>query len=178
MSYKRVAKPVVRLLFVILIMYTAIYGAIFILRFALAVDSPMVVVEGTSMNPTLYEGDILIIQGAANKSKIEPSRDIIIFHSTTDWNLLIVHRVIFRFIENDQLYFQTQGDNNPGPDPVISANNVVGVVLWKIPVPVIGSIILFTQTLIGRFVLIIIMIFIVIDMFYSKDDESFIKGKS
>jgi len=180
MSYKRALKPIVKLSFIVIIVYTAVYGSILGLRIVLAVESPIMVVEGISMNPKLYDGDILIVQGVANKSQIDVG-NIIIFHEWGNWDKLIVHTVVARYIKNGQLYFQTQGENrqtNPIPDHEIPETNVVGVLLSRIPVPIVGSIILFTQTLIGRLVLIISTAFVVIDMFYSKDDKSFIKEKS
>lgn len=162
MTYKKAIKPVVKLFFVILIIYAVAYGAIFSLRIALAVDSPLVVVSGVSMNPTYYDGDLLVIQGVVNKSKILLG-DIIVFHNPRDLNMLIVHRVIDRFVKDNQLYFQTKGDNvktNPIPDQfIVSEEDIVGVVLWKLPIPALGSILLFTQSPIGRFLLIICIVF-------------------
>ena len=175
MSYKKASKPVIKFLFIILFMYTLIYGAIFSLRIILAVDSPIVVVEGISMIPTYYDGDLLVIKGVTDKGTIEAFRDIVVFHSPADWNTLIVHRVISCSFTNDIWYFRTKGDNNSIPDGIISENNIVGVVIWRIPT--IGGIILFTQSPIGRAILIIIIGVIVMDMFYNRDDKSFIKEK-
>ena len=163
---------------IVLIVYAAIYGTVFSLRIVLAVDSPIVLVEGTSMIPNLREGDMLVVRGVANKSQIE-IKDIIIFHSPypNRYNELIVHRVIDHFTTNGKLYFQTKGDNNSSPDPVISEDNVVAVVMWKIPVPILGSVLIFTQSAVGRLVLVICILLIIIDMFYSRDGHSSIKEK-
>ena len=142
----------------------------FSLRFILGTESPEAVVEGISMEKTLYDGDLVIIQGVANKSTIQQDKDIIVFHNPYKWDNLIVHRVVNSLIIKNKLYFRTLGDNNHGIiDPFyIPAENVVGVVIWKIPA--FGRFVIFNQSIMGKFIVIIIIIFNAIITLYSKDE--------
>lgn len=169
MSSTRVAKRITKILFLLIIVYTASYGILFSLRFALGTEFPVVVVEGKSMTPTYYDGDLLIVQGVIDKSKIDPQKDIIVFHSPYNWDLLIVHRVIDCLTINSQLHFKTRGDNNLYPDPwYVPERNVIGIVVGKIPA--FGLVVTITQSTIGIvFIVSLIVIVIAIDIFYSKD---------
>ena len=95
------------------------------------------VIQTTSMVPTLVPGDVVMI------TKVDPMSidvgDIIAFNLVAyevdeqgrpiDMKgiKITVHRVIERKIINGRLYFRTQGDNNPVPDPwLVPASGVLG----------------------------------------------------
>jgi signal peptidase len=157
MFSKRTKKIITKSIFLILIIWTTVYGVIFGLRFILQTDYPVAVVEGKSMEKTLFDGDLIIIQGTINKSNIEPDTNIIVFHNPADWNHLIVHRVIDRIKLNENIYFKTMGDNNQIPDQFyVPVKNIEGVVIWS--VPGLGKIMLFTQSMYGRMTVVILVI--------------------
>ena len=92
-------------------------AAVFILayltiRVATGVSTPFVVVEGRSMIPTLYNGDIVIVY------KPPPQDisvgDIIVYKSLE--GRLVIHRVIEVKTCGDSYCYITKGDNNLLPD--------------------------------------------------------------
>ncbi|BES81126.1 signal peptidase I [Pyrodictium abyssi] len=95
------------------------------------------VIQTTSMVPTLVPGDVVMI------TKVDPMSidvgDVIAFNLVAyevdeqgrpiDMKgiKITVHRVIERKMINGRLYFRTQGDNNPVPDPwLVPASGVLG----------------------------------------------------
>ena len=81
-------------------------------------------VNGTSMNPTLKTGDIVVIGREINGNL---TNEIVVFEDHT--NGLIVHRVI---ADNSEMVL-TKGDANNSPDDWITKENVIGVVVFVIP---------------------------------------------
>jgi signal peptidase len=84
------------------------------------------------MVPTLNVGDIILVRG------IDPHQvtvgTIIIFHSPNNYEMAIVHRVVNVDNEGNQIFFQTKGDHNPGPDGwKVPAANLMGVYVGKMP---------------------------------------------
>jgi len=90
---------------------------------ALKTEYPMLAVASGSMEPTLYKGDLIMVQGVSTgydikvgpKDSAEPG-DIIVFHKPTDPSELIVHRAIDKELRGGTWYFQTKGDANSGAD--------------------------------------------------------------
>jgi len=88
-------------------------------------------VDTNSMDP--------IIDNGANGLEIKPSSsndirvgDIISFSSPLTEGL-IVHRVVEKGADNDGVYFQTKGDNNPSSDPgKVRFNEINGVLVGVI----------------------------------------------
>jgi signal peptidase len=59
---------------------------------------------------------------------------IIIFHSPYEYDMPIVHRVIAVDNQGDTIFFETKGDNNPGPDGwKVPVQNFMGVYVARIP---------------------------------------------
>lgn len=128
----------------VLAIISAIYIVFVSMRVALGIEYPVLIVVGVSMNPTYYEGDLLVVQGIPDMSRVEV-HDIIVFHNPYRWDTLIVHRVVGIYALNDQLIFQTQGDNNNYADPwQVREEHIVGMVLQKIPY--VGSVIKVLQS--------------------------------
>jgi signal peptidase len=98
-------------------------------------SSPFVVVEGTSMLPTLYNGDIVLI----HKPPPDQIRvgDIIVYRSLK--GNLVIHRVvkINKMPDCNPVCFVTKGDNNYQPDNMlglqpregVSYDQIIGVVV-------------------------------------------------
>ncbi len=122
-------------------------GFWFGLRFALRTEYPVLAVASGSMEPVLYRGDLIIVQGVVNASDIkagyldaEEPGDIIIFHEWTyhDGDL-IVHRAVQKIPQADgSFYFKTKGDKywHPGDtstDPwEVKESNIVGRYVGKV----------------------------------------------
>ncbi len=122
----------------ILILLSVTVATVLALRTAIVkatgVSSPIVVVKGTSMLPTLYYGDLVIVH------KVPPDKihvgDIIVYKSEYHGEL-VIHRVI-KIVKGPQckpLCYVTKGDNNLVSDagflePTygISYDKVIGVV--------------------------------------------------
>jgi signal peptidase I len=77
---------------------------------------PVHSVYGVSMEPTLKNGDLLIIEGGITGESLYAhlgNGDIIIFHDPRDYNgTPIVHRAIDKYKVGDTWYIVTKGDNN------------------------------------------------------------------
>lgn len=71
----------------------------------------MIAIGSDSMNPIYYRGDAIIYK----KSKISEIKkdDILVFEKN---KTIITHRVINIIEKDNQIYFQTKGDNNSKPD--------------------------------------------------------------
>jgi signal peptidase len=135
---------VVMILVVILIVFTFWFG----LRFIFRTEYPILAVASGSMEPILYRGDLILVEGIENASDIyaapkdaDPPGDIIVFQGIED---LIVHRAIEKTVNGDGTYsFRTQGDNNRSPDSrPVQELNVVGR-YTGLKVPLLGHIALF-----------------------------------
>ncbi|MCS7099492.1 MAG: signal peptidase I [Sulfolobales archaeon] len=107
----------------------------------------LAVVEGTSMEPTLQPGDLVIIVKRVSPREISVG-DVIVYRRGRN---LIIHRVIK--VEGSTLI--TKGDNNWLPDAPISYQVVVGRVLEVggrvVKIPLIGYLSLFIRYLITSF---------------------------
>ena len=124
--------PTARVILLVVILFAVTYGSVAALRVALNTESPLMVVSSGSMIPKLNVGDIIIVRG------IDPHAvtigTIIIFHSPNEYDMPIVHRVIAIDSQGNSLFFETKGDNNPGPDGWrVPAQNLMGVYVTKIP---------------------------------------------
>ena len=131
----------------------------------------MVIVNGVSMNPTYYEGDLLVVQGIPDKSRIEV-HDIIVFHDPYNWDKLILHRVVEVRALNDQLIFRTQGDNNDQANPwQVQEEHITGRVLQKIPY--VGGIVMAIKTPYGIGILFsLIVVLIVLEVLSSVEGRA------
>jgi len=101
--------------------------------FALNTEAPMMAVVSNSMKPTFERGDLLLVRGVSSPAEIAIG-DIIVYRSEHQ-SALIVHRVIEKIVdENSRVWFKTQGDANPGPDPtLVRPEDVKGKVTFIIP---------------------------------------------
>ena len=77
-------------------------------------------------------GDIIVLFGrSAQKIKVG---DVIVFQSSRPDP--IIHRVVKKWSEGNEIFFQTKGDHNPdsaATEMKISQENVIGVAVFRIP---------------------------------------------
>ncbi len=150
------------------------------LKITLNTDYPFATVEGESMLPNYYEGDLILTQGVNDKNELSVG-EVIIFRRPGNWDFVIIHRIINKdyYDEEEQWYFQTKGDNNNMPDRFstpymgwVPTSHVIGRVIYKIPF--IGLIFMTMQTKIGPFTLSIILQVVIIALIlvvYLKEEK-------
>jgi signal peptidase len=129
---------------VILVVLVFWYGLSFVFR----TEHPILAVASGSMEPVLYAGDLILIEGVDNAADIhvgtkdvEQPGDIIVFYR---YDELIVHRAVEKTLNSDGTYsFKTWGDNNGWPDGTpVKESDIVGRYLG-IKIPWLGNIALF-----------------------------------
>ena len=121
------------------------------LSFALRTGNPVLAVASGSMEPVLYKGDLIVIEGIENvidiivgtKDSDQPG-DIIVFNEPGVSDELIVHRAVSMTNNEDGTYsFKTWGDNNIWQDGwTVEENDIVGRYLG-LKVPWLGNIALY-----------------------------------
>lgn len=119
---------------VIALVIVAVYGGLALTRH---VYPPVVPVEGTSMNPLLRFGDLVLLK-RADIGQLRKG-DIIAFRTTSDvqqkWDVpgSYVHRIVTVERGAYGKQFQTKGDNVAGKDPFWTVEqNVIGIYAGKI----------------------------------------------
>jgi signal peptidase len=109
------------------------------LSFIFGTDHPVLAVASGSMEPVLYAGDLIVIEGIpdiddiyAAPASAHPPGDIVVYQGTRE---LIVHRVIDKKIEGEKTIFVFHGDANyPGANENVNEDRIVGrYVGFKIP---------------------------------------------
>lgn len=118
------------------------------------------VITSESMEPTLYEGDIIFVK----ETNSYENGDIITF-TMNNTEIPTTHRIIEVYNENS---FLTQGDSNSFADPnTISKDNIIGEVVYSIPK--IGKGIEVTQKL--RYLLLVVILLLVWRLIYKRKKE-------
>ena len=137
-------QTVIMIVAVILVVLVFWYGLSFVFR----TDHPILAVASGSMEPVLYAGDLILIEGIENAADIhvgtkdvEQPGDIIVFYR---YDELIVHRAVEKTLNSDGTYsFKTWGDNNGWPDGgLVKESDIVGRYL-DFKIPWLGNIALF-----------------------------------
>ncbi|MHA1638461.1 MAG: signal peptidase I [Candidatus Thorarchaeota archaeon] len=160
----------VKTVFLLGIVVGGTLGSYGLFMVAMGTTSPIVVVTSESMEPTIYKGDLLIIQARAQEDIL--LRDIVVYQDTVYHpEGPIVHRIVMIEEINDVTYYTTRGDNNSGNDPgVRTYEEIIGVVVGTIPW--VGNISLFLRTPAGIGVMALIFIAIlVLPELFGDDDE-------
>lgn len=89
------------------------------------------IVVSNSMEPTLYEGDVAIVDNTPDNIQVG---DIVIYNAVW-FSRPIIHRVID--IKQDSYgntFYEMKGDNNPVPDPeLVSRGQITSKVEYTIP---------------------------------------------
>ena len=145
---EKVKKPIPhkKVIVAVVMICVAFFGSFFIyfiLQISLNTESPIVVVISGSMEPTIYEGDLLFVAGIdaediKNGTAEDQNGDVIVFDARGLWfhapQEPIVHRVIDKYNISDTWYFRTKGDANSVQDAApIPESRVIGVVIGGIP---------------------------------------------
>lgn len=121
------------------------------LSFALKTGNPVLAVASGSMEPVLYKGDLIVIEGIEEVENINVGTkdsnhpgDIIVFNEPGISEELIVHRAVEMIDNEDGSYsFKTWGDNNGFKDGwTVEENDIVGRYIG-IKVPWLGNIALY-----------------------------------
>ena len=137
-------QTVIMIVAVILVVLVFWYGLSFVFR----TDHPILAVASGSMEPVLYKGDLILIEGVKSAADIhvgtkdsDQPGDIIVFYR---YNELIVHRAVEETLNSDGTYsFKTWGDNNAWPDGgLVKESDIVGRYL-DFKIPWLGNIALF-----------------------------------
>ena len=181
-------KSVIKTLIVIGIIVGSLVGSFFIICAVWNTDTPITVVEGNSMIPTLSDGDIIFLQKPQNLGDIQNGShtgrtgDILVFYAPLQ-GFLVIHRVIYKEFKDGKWYFNTQGDKDgEGPDNLdlygfpgngyLPEDYIKGVMIGRIPW--IGNIGIFLRDSgIGIFLIIIILAYLLISSFFdSKSSKS------
>ncbi|MHA1934726.1 MAG: signal peptidase I [Candidatus Thorarchaeota archaeon] len=150
------AKTII-LLAIVVLSTIAGYGVFMVV---MGTTSPLVVVTSGSMEPTLYAGDLCIIQARADDQIL--LSDIIVYWDTTyHSDGPIIHRVVDIQIIDGEYFYYTKGDNNHFQDGgERTIDEVMGVVVATIPK--LGHISLFLRTPPGWITIIIIFVLILV----------------
>ena len=121
------------------------------LSFVLKTGNPVLAVASGSMEPVLYKGDLIVIEGIENPANIKVGTkdsdqpgDIIVFNEPGLSEELIVHRAVEIIDNGDGSFsFKTWGDNNGFKDGwTVEENDIVGRYIG-IKVPWLGNIALY-----------------------------------
>lgn len=145
-------KDYVQTVIMVLITIAIVVVFWFGLRFAFRTEHPLLAVASGSMEPVLYKGDLILVQGVQNACNIhaapkynDPPGDVIVFRKPNYPYDLIVHRAVKQNTEDQSCSFTTQGDANPGPDHwKVGESYVVGK-YTGVKVPLLGYIALFFE---------------------------------
>ncbi|MBT8172248.1 signal peptidase I [Candidatus Bathyarchaeota archaeon] len=163
------------------------------LSFVLKTGNPVLAVASGSMEPVLYKGDLIVIEGIENpanikvgiKDSIVPG-DIIVFNEPGISEELIVHRAVEKIDNGDGSYsFKTWGDNNGFKDGwTVEENDIVGRYL-DIKIPWLGNIALYFASFEVKvaFIALWIVVIVIVEVAPSikrkiksnKDEESLYK---
>ena len=135
----------------------------------LGIDHPILAVASESMEPVLYKGDLIVVEGIpesndiyAASANIDPPGDIVVYQGTSQ---LIVHRVIDKRTVSGNTIFVFHGDNNPpGANENVEEDRLVGRYIG-FKIPWMGHIALFFDSLENKvgFVILWIIILLVIE---------------
>ena len=140
----------------VLVILSPVLGALLLWSaFVLALGTyhPFYVVEGDSMEPTLHDGDLVVVK----KANIEDVKvgDVIVFHEPREKSKIIIHRVVGRVKVRGQVFLRTKGDNNSKPDPwLVSEEDLIGVAVGgprPFRLPLVGKVVLFLRGPVGLF---------------------------
>ena len=174
MKFQRILKQeYMRTIIMIVVVILSVLVFWFGLSFVLGTENPVLAVASGSMEPVLYKGDLIIIEGVKNAANIytapkdaNPVGDIIVFYQSYTGEL-IVHRAVEKNLnEDDTFSFKTWGDNNLSADPTpVQEKDVVGRYL-NIKIPWLGNIALFFSSFEVKvaFVALWIIIIVIIEL--------------
>lgn len=138
---------------------------------------PVTIVDGSSMYPTLHNGDVVLYQGMGG---MVPNGTIIVAIpgetglSLTDQIVAptVIHRVVGTVIQADgTVYYKTKGDNNAQADPWLTrSDHVLGTPVAV--VPYVGAVVNFVKSTQG-----LVMVLGALMFFYLSRLEDKVESK-
>jgi len=177
-----------------IILFVGIFAFWFGLRLVFQTEFPLLAVASGSMEPLLYKGDLIIVQGGLNFNELnaapkdaEPPGEVIVYYDPRfarnpiflpvagPETHLIVHRAVEKYqLENGTWVFETKGDANPSKDGwgPIGQDFVVGRVVGK--VPWLGNIPLFMHEnpiLAALFIGFLFVVLIIVDFIFPEKEK-------
>jgi len=161
-----IQKTVIVLVIVVLITIAGYGGFMLTMR----TSTPLVVVTSDSMVPALQQGDLLVLQGRPAEDIY--LSDIIVYQDEWFPDAPVVHRVVSIEIVGETYYFFTKGDANPHNDPENrTIDEIIGVVVLRIPY--LGAVSMFLRTPTGLAVIALIFIAIIVlpELVFKGDEE-------
>ncbi len=156
---RKTAKTLGIIFFFVLILFSYQIGGLM-----LGTSNPWMVCEGTSMEPAINAGDLVILSGT-NPVKLAPE-DIILFKEITidqsgQTGFLakpVIHRIFYINKNNNQTYIKTKGDNNPTPDDwLVPSQAILGKAVFIIPK--VGLVMLFLERIEVKIIIIAVILF-------------------
>lgn len=142
---------------------------------AFRTEHPLLAVASGSMEPVLYKGDLILVQGVQNACEIHaapkdanPPGDIIVFRKPINPSELLVHRAVEKINEDGRCYIRTQGDANDVSFPwerELNQSDIVGKYTGA-KVPLLGHIALYFGSFEVKvaFILLCIILLIIIEL--------------
>ncbi|MEK6978294.1 MAG: signal peptidase I [Candidatus Hydrothermarchaeota archaeon] len=109
------------------------------LGYAMGTDKPVMAVVSSSMEPTFYKGDLVVVKGISPE---EIAVGTIIVYNNPIRRIPVVHRVVAVEHRGEEIYFYTQGDNTrtnrysdqvAGIAPPVQGEWIAGRVILVIP---------------------------------------------
>lgn len=112
------------------------------------------VVVTDSMEPTINVGSLVIIDENISIETLSEG-DIIAFHTTiNNQEVVVIHYIYSITIEDGKYSIETIAENADDPDEwVLSENDYIGQ--YRFHISHIGRVLLFTQSLIGRVIVVV-----------------------
>ncbi len=94
--------------------------------------SPLNVVQGDSMSPSIKSNDAVLVTSVANEDLKEG--DVVVYRDPEVPDQNIMHRIVAMEDENGSTYVTTKGDNNNIDDPfLVPASRIWGKVRFVLP---------------------------------------------
>lgn len=133
---------------------------------------PFIVMSG-SMETNIMTGDLVVVK-ETNLDTLK-EWDIIAFK---EGKIVITHRIVDIYEENNEIRYITKGDNNNTEDKGYVTNSQIEG-LYQFKIPRLGNLAMFVQTPIGCVVAISIplLLLLLIQLIYSKKEQKNIKAK-
>ena len=130
------------------------------------------IVLSDSMETEISQGDLVITKNVEGKDLKE--NDIIAFRHTDEY--AVTHRIINVIETEDDVCFETKGDNNNTKDlNQICSSKIEGKYIKKIPK--LGSVLLFFQQPYGIAILILILILVLLLAYVTTNEKQKISKK-
>ncbi len=136
-------------------------------------SSPLMVVSSQSMQPALNYGDLILMKGEDADKVIVG--DVIAFNVPSPYDKVAssptVHRVVEKWSENGEIFFETRGDSNANADAwIVPAKNVIGVYTQS-KVPYLGSVVIFLKSPLGVALIALVLAFVFLYGYYKKKES-------